>query len=124
MGKCPQREIVVASGELEGPHGQSMEEIRGFNSLLYIRKLMPSEKGFCSSHTTTKAGNRLRKRKKRQQCRQTLHSFFLFKRLFIYLFERKSKRMSRGKKQRGRNRLPAEERAQCGAWSWDPEIMT
>lgn len=40
-----------ASGILEGPCGQSMEETRGFTSLvLYMRKLMPREKGLCSSH--------------------------------------------------------------------------
>ena len=42
-----------------------------------------------------------------------------FKILFIYLTERDHKQA-----ERGRCRLPTEQRAWCGAWSQDPEIMT
>ena len=49
-----------------------------------------------------------------------------FKILFIYLKERKRERdHSRGNsRRRGRSKLPAEQGAQGGAPSQDPEIMT
>jgi len=65
----------------------------------------------------------MEEKKLRKHCTKVL-----FFKIFIYLFDREREReREREHKQgsgRGRSRLPAERRAQCGARSQDPGIMT
>ena len=61
----------------------------------------------------------------RETCIIAFLFFLIFLKDFIYLFHRQRSQVGReAGRERGRSRLPAEQRARCGTRSQDPEIMT